>query len=266
MEELLAGSERAVESTPSPEEATRRAAQGGFDLVLSDINLNAQLSGLDVLRAFKRADPDIEVILISGFGTLETAIQAVRAGAFDYVSKPFDIVQVKETVQRALRRRARAHEAPAEAEGPRVSPDEIIGRSGVMLSMYKQIAQATADDAPVLVTGETGTGKELVARAIHRHGRRAGRAFVPVNCGSLPESLLESELFGHTRGSFTGAVADKKGLFEQADGGTIFLDEIGEMEPAMQVRLLRILELGEVRPVGASGVHFVDVRVIAATH
>jgi DNA-binding NtrC family response regulator len=135
-----------------------------------------------------------------------------------------------------------------------------------MLTVYKQIALACSSDAPVLVTGETGTGKELVARAIHRHGSRASRAFVPVNCGALPEGLLESELFGHLRGAFTGAVADKKGLFEEARGGTIFLDEIGEMSPALQVRLLRALELGEVRPVGASRATRVDVRVIAATH
>jgi DNA-binding NtrC family response regulator len=135
-----------------------------------------------------------------------------------------------------------------------------------MLAVYKQIAHAAGSDAPVLITGETGTGKELVAHAIHHHGRRAGRPFVPVNCASLAESLLESELFGHVRGSFTGAVGDKKGVFEQAQGGTIFLDEIGETTPAVQVRLLRVLEQGEVRPVGASRVVMVDVRVVAATN
>jgi DNA-binding NtrC family response regulator len=135
-----------------------------------------------------------------------------------------------------------------------------------MLNVYKQIALACASDAPVLVTGQTGTGKELVARAIHRHGSRSARPFVPVNCGSLPEGLLESELFGHVRGAFTGAVADKKGLFEQASGGTLFLDEVGEMSPALQVRLLRALEQGEVRPLGAARILKVDTRVIAATH
>jgi DNA-binding NtrC family response regulator len=266
MEELLAETGRTIETTQSPERALALAREGHFDVVVSDINLGGELSGLDVLRAYKRADPSIEVILVSGFGTLDTAIQAVRAGAFDYVSKPFDIAQVKQIVSRALRRRAEAGASPEPAVEPEAAPDELIGRSGAMLALYKQIAQATHDEAPVLVTGETGTGKELVARAIHRHGRRSARPFVPLNCGALPETLLESELFGHTRGAFTGAVSDQKGLFEQAHFGTIFLDEIGETSPAVQVRLLRAIELGEVRPVGASGVKTVDVRVIAATH
>jgi DNA-binding NtrC family response regulator len=225
------------------------------------------VSGIDLLRAFKGADPKIEVVLISGFGTLETAVEAVRAGAFDYVSKPFDIGEVKDTVDRALKRRAHAGEASAPpAAGEPVPPEGLVGRSRGMLTVYKQIAHASADDAPVLITGETGTGKELVARAIHRHGPRARRPFLPVNCGALTETLLESELFGHVRGAFTGAVVDKKGLFEQAAGGTIFLDEIGEMSPAVQVSLLRVLERGELRPVGSQRVLSVDVRVIAATH
>jgi DNA-binding NtrC family response regulator len=266
MAELLHRPDRVFELASDPRAAIG-LARGGFDLVISDINLNAELSGLDLLRAFKQADASVEVIVMSGFGTLETAIEAVRAGAFDYVSKPFDIVAVKATVERALRQRAgSASRAPLPTQPPLLVPDGLIGRSGAMLSVYKQIAHATTGEAAVLIVGETGTGKELVARAVHRHGRRAARPFVPVNCGALPEGLLESELFGHVRGSFTGALGDKKGLFEQAHGGTIFLDEIGEMAPPVQVRLLRVLELGEVRPVGASGVLSVDVRVIAATH
>ena len=267
MHELLQEAEREIEMAEDPEQALALLEGGRFDLVVSDINLNADRSGLDLLRAFKARDPEVEVVLISAFGTLETALEAVQAGAFDFVSKPVDIGQVREVVARALARRARSGEAPAPAfPVARMAPDGLVGRSGGMLSVYKQIALACASDAPVLVTGETGTGKELVARAIHRHSARAARPFVPVNCGALPEGLLESELFGHVRGAFTGAVADKKGLFEEARNGTIFLDEIGEMSPALQVRLLRTLELGEVRPVGSPRAMKLDVRVIAATH
>jgi len=267
MRELLEEPGREIETAQTPDEALAAVAASRFDLVLSDINLDARLDGLDLLRAFKERDPAVEVVLISAFGSLETALAAVKAGAFDFVSKPVDIGQVREVVERALARRARAGQPrePASSAG-RLVPDGLVGRSGAMLAVYKQIALACASDAPVLVTGETGTGKELVARAIHRHGPRGERPFVPVNCGAIPESLLESELFGHVRGAFTGAVADKKGLFEQAHGGTIFLDEVGEMSPALQVRLLRTLELGEVRPVGGARVLNVDARVVAATH
>jgi len=267
MNELLREPEREIEMAETPEDALARLAAGRFDLVVSDINLNAEQDGLDLLRAFKAGDPEVEVVLISAFGTLETALEAVKAGAFDYVSKPVDIGQVREVVARALARRARAAEPRAAVfRAGRAAPDGLVGRSGSMLAVYKQIALACGSDAPVLVTGETGTGKELVARAIHRNGARAARPFVPVNCGALPEGLLESELFGHVRGAFTGAVADKRGLFEEARGGTLFLDEIGEMSPPLQVRLLRALETGEVRAVGSTRAASVDARVIAATH
>jgi DNA-binding NtrC family response regulator len=264
MAELLQRPDREIESAYDPPSALALVRDHPFDLVISDINLNAAQSGLDILRAFRESSPAGQVLLISGFGTLETAIDAVRAGAFDYISKPFDISAVKATVERALAQTAMGI-GPA-VRSQEVRPPGLLGRTAPMLAVYKQIAHAADASVPVLIVGESGTGKELVARAVHSHGRRAGRPFVPVNCGAIAESLLESELFGHVRGSFTGAVADAKGIFEQANGGTVFLDEIGETSPALQVKLLRVLEEGEFRPVGANRPTRVDVRVVAATN
>ncbi len=262
MAELLERPDREIRTTQHVSEALTLARQP-FDLLISDINLDAQQNGMDVLRAFKQANTRGHVVLISGFGTLQTAIDAVRAGAFDYISKPFNISEVKATVERAL---SDVGTPAAPRPSLDVPPPGLIGRTAGMLSVYKQIAHAANAAAPVLIIGDSGTGKELVARAIHAHGRRAGRPFVPINCGALTESVLESELFGHTRGSFTGAIADTKGIFEQATGGTVFLDEIGETSAALQVKLLRVLQEGEVRPVGGSRLVKVDVRVVAATN
>ena len=262
MAELLERQDREIRTTQHVSEALTLAKQP-FDLLISDINLDAQQNGMDVLRVFKQANARGHVVLISGFGTLQTAIDAVRAGAFDYISKPFNISEVKATVERAL---SDVGIPLAPRPSLDVPPPGLIGRTAGMLSVYKQIAHAANAAAPVLIIGDSGTGKELVARAIHAHGRRAGRPFVPINCGALTESVLESELFGHTRGSFTGAIADTKGIFEQATGGTVFLDEIGETSAALQVKLLRVLQEGEVRPVGGSRLVKVDVRVVAATN
>lgn len=263
MAELLERTDRDIRTTQRADEALRFAREP-FDLLISDINLDAAQNGMDVLRTFKQANPNGQVVLISGFGTLQTAIEAVRAGAYDYISKPFNISEVKATVERALADAS----APVPEQRPQLEPPPpgLIGRTSGMLAVYKQIAHAANAAAPVLIVGESGTGKELVARAIHANGRRAARPFVPINCGALTETVLESELFGHTRGAFTGAVADTKGIFEQANGGTVFLDEIGETSPALQVKLLRVLQEGEVRPVGASRLVKVDVRVVAATN
>jgi DNA-binding NtrC family response regulator len=265
MADLLEGPDRQIESAYDPQTALAMVNERAFDLVISDINLNAEQSGLDILRAFKKSSPRGHVLLISGFGTLETAIDAVRAGAFDYISKPFDIKEVKATVERALMQTDSPVGQPVISSRP-VRPPGLLGRTAPMLAVYKQIAHAADAAVPVLIVGESGTGKELVARAVHAHGRRANRPFVPVNCGAIAESLLESELFGHVRGSFTGAVSDTKGLFEQANGGTVFLDEIGATSPALQVKLLRVLEEGEFRAVGASRATRVDARVVAATN
>jgi DNA-binding NtrC family response regulator len=263
IEELLEAPDRQFVSVQDPDAALTKIRHESFDLLISDINLNAPRSGLDLLRRFK-ADQGAPVVLISGFGTLETAIEAVRAGAFDYISKPFVIADIKRIVDRALEQGSRPAEPPAETPAGPVG--SLIGRTAPMLEVYKHIAHAADSIAPVLIVGESGSGKELVARAIHSHSQRAREPFVAINCGAIADTLLESELFGHQRGSFTGAVSDHKGVFEQAAGGTVLLDEIGDTTAALQVRLLRVIEEGEVRPVGGNRSVRVGARVIAATN
>jgi len=264
LEELLTEPEREFVSAQGPDEALVRMRREPFDLLISDINLGAPRSGLDLLRAFRGEHPEAPVVLISGFGTLETAIEAVRAGAFDYISKPFDIADVRRIVAQALEQRRASRRRPADI--PPTPPAGLVGRTAPMLEVYKHIALAADSPSPVLIVGESGAGKELVARAIHTHGKHAREPFIAVNCGALVDSLLESELFGHVRGSFTGAVADRKGIFEQAANGTVLLDEIGDTSPALQVKLLRVLEDGDMRPVGASRSIHSSARVIAATN
>ncbi len=266
VEELLSAAGREFVWAQTPEDAIEKSDDGRFDLLITDLNLNASRTGLDVLRAFAKRQPWAPIILISGFGTLETAIDAVRAGAFDFISKPFDINSVKSTADRALRRGGRLPAEPVGEQPELEGESGLVGRSADMLEVYKLIARAADCDVPVLITGESGTGKELAARAIHGHGPRARQPIVAVNCGAIIETLLESELFGHMRGSFTGAVSDTKGLFEQAGSGTLFLDEIGEMPPGLQVKLLRALEEGEIRPVGGVRPVKVRARVVAATN
>jgi DNA-binding NtrC family response regulator len=258
-----------VSAAVTADEALAEARAGKFDLIVSDINLNDRLNGIALLKMFRGVSPSTQVILISGFGTLETAIESVREGAFDFISKPFNVQEVIATARRALESGGEetAVESAAMKElSTRYASSGLVGHSRLMIDLYKEIARVAAFRSTVLIIGESGTGKELVARAIHSNSPRAGQPFVAVNCGALTETLLEAELFGHTRGSFTGAVADKKGLFEEAEGGTIFLDEIGETSAALQVKLLRALQEGEIRRVGATKSLKVDVRVIAATN
>jgi DNA-binding NtrC family response regulator len=265
--EIFAAQGWEAESAVSPEAALAAAARERFDLVVSDINLEAAQSGLDILRELRDACP---VVLVTGFGTLDAAVEASREGAWDFISKPFKVEEVVATARRALERGSAAAEGSAEGDSENLSSRYeragLLGRAPAMIDLYKEIARVAPSRSTVLVVGESGTGKELVARSIHKHSPRAARNFVPVNCGALAETLLESELFGYTRGAFTGATADRKGLWEEADGGTLFLDEIGETSPAMQVKLLRALQEGEIRRVGSARSVIVDARVLAATN
>ncbi|HNX30389.1 MAG TPA: sigma-54 dependent transcriptional regulator [Holophaga sp.] len=244
-----------------PQEAVEHLNRGGFELMLSDINLEADQDGLDLLRIAKPLG--VETILLTGFGTLERALEAVKEGAFDFVSKPWNNEELKALVKRALVRRDNRKSPGTQRPAPR---SVMIGSSPSMMAVYRTIASLQNSRTTVLISGESGTGKELVAQTIHQSSDRKDRPFVAVNCGALTETLLESELFGHVKGSFTGAIGDKKGLFEEASGGTIFLDEVGETSPSFQVRLLRVLQEQEVRKVGGNRTVKVDVRVIAATN
>ena len=252
--------------------ALLREAQA--DVLLSDVRM-PDMNGIDLLKSARELLPDIEVIMMTAFANVDTARDAFLLGAFDFVQKPFDNDLLKETVTRALakvslvrEREALLEENKALIQGQRTRGKlgNIIGRSVRMLSLYQMIETVAQVQSTILVTGESGTGKELVARAIHDTSPRAERPFVSVNCGAFTETLLESELFGYVKGSFTGANSNRKGLFEAANSGTIFLDEIGEMSSAMQVKLLRVLQERKVRPVGATEETSVDTRVIAATN
>src|SRR5256884_705495 len=238
-----------------------------IDLLISDIKM-PDLSGVDVLRAAKRVDQDILGIMITAFASTESAVEAMRLGACDYLSKPFDVDLLRMKVREKIENRQLRQENVLlkRTLGLTHQFANIIGRSDVMLDVFKMIETVARTNSTILLTGESGTGKGLVAQAIHFHSLRRDRPHVAVNCGALPEALLESELFGHMRGSFTGAEANKKGLIEVAEHGTVFLDEIGEMSAVMQVKLLRVLQERKFRRVGGLEELQADIRVIAATN
>jgi DNA-binding NtrC family response regulator len=251
-------------------DAVRALAGREFDLILSDLMMPGG-SGLDLLRHVRDTDPHQLLVIMTGQGSIHTAVEAMRLGAFDYVLKPFDLAFMLPVLDRALEtRRLRAENSRLRAvvsrltyEGPRF---QMIGTAPAMLPVLRLIEKVAATDATVLVRGESGTGKELVARAVHHNSRRAGKPLVTINCAALQESLLESELFGHERGAFTGATQAKPGLIEVAEGGTLFIDEVAEMAPALQAKLLRVLEDGHYRRVGSIKDAHADVRVVAATN
>src|SRR5437764_480005 len=237
------------------------------DLIICDVKM-PDMNGIELLRRVREFLPDAGVVLMTAFATVETAREAFKLGADDFIQKPFDVDELKLIVEKALERLRLLQENRAfrRAQRERGRLDQIIGHSQKMQAVYQMIETVAQVQSTVLITGESGTGKEMVARAIHNLSPRSDKPFMPINCGAFTETLLESELFGYVRGAFTGATANRKGLFEAADRGTIFLDEIGEMSPTMQVKLLRVLQERKVRPVGAHEELSIDTRVIAATN
>jgi two-component system response regulator PilR (NtrC family) len=238
-----------------------------FDVVISDVKMPGR-TGLDLLQAVKETSPETIVIMITAFATTETAIAAMKQGAYDYVTKPFKVDELRLVVEKALEKKLLTLENRRLRSELRtqLKNRSLVGTSSAMQKVYELIGLVAGTKTNVLISGDSGTGKELVARAIHDQSERRDRPFVAVNCGAIPENLLESELFGHVKGAFTGAVQNKPGLFEMADEGTLFLDEVGELPPSLQVKLLRVIQDKKVRRVGGTGDHRVDVRIVAATN
>jgi two-component system nitrogen regulation response regulator GlnG len=247
----------------SAEDAFALAEKQHFDAVLLDVRLPG-MDGLAAMARLRELTHDAPVIVATAFGNLSTAVKAVEGGAFDYLAKPFDLGQALDVVARALQRRTPP--PVADNGSPPAAPEEIVGQSLAMQTVFKRIALVAARDASVLITGESGTGKELVARAIHRHSPRRDRPFLPVHVAALNPNLVESELFGHVRGAFTGAAQARPGLLALADGGTVFLDELADIPLPVQVKLLRVLEHNEVLPVGGNQPQTLQIRILAATH
>jgi two-component system response regulator HydG len=264
---MLRGAGYEVEEASDGEQGCERGAAGAYDLILTDLRMG-QKTGIDLLRAVKESQPMTEVIVMTAYGTIESAVEAMRLGAYDYIQKPFTEQELLVKISRALESRRLQGEVAflASEFRDRYKFENIIGRSQAVREVLGRVIRIAPTDAIVLITGESGTGKELVAKAIHANSRRASRPFVPVNCAAITETLLESELFGHARGSFTGAVTARKGLFEEADGGTFFFDEIAETPLAFQAKLLRAIQEKEVRRVGENKAIQVDVRIVAATN
>jgi two-component system response regulator HydG len=257
----------AARALGSGREALTAVAQREVDVLVTDLRM-PDLDGLTLLEQARAAAPDIPVIVMTAYGAIDSAVESIRKGAFHYLTKPFKLDELIVFVERALADRALRRETETLRRSVReqFSLAGLIGRSPAMQAVLSVIERIAATKVPVLITGETGTGKGAVARAIHGESVRSAGRFVTVNCAALPDQLLESELFGHTKGAFTGAVVDRPGLFADADGGTLLLDEIGEMSPALQAKLLHVLESGTVRPLGATRERVVDVRLLAATH
>jgi DNA-binding NtrC family response regulator len=256
-----------VSAAANGEEALGLAQRRNFDVAIFDMMMPG-MNGLELLKRFKTDHPECEVILLTGQGSIETAVEAMKLGAYDYLQKPFslkdlEVIANKASERRNLRKEVTQLKAALQRTQP---PSDMIGQSPAMHEVFRLIERAGPSDKAILILGESGTGKELVARALHRQSRRAEKQMVTINCAALPETLLESELFGHEKGSFTGAVSTKPGLFEVADGGTLFIDEIGELPGSLQAKLLRVLEDGSLRRIGSVQERRVNVRLLAATN
>lgn len=267
LKEVLSKEGYKVSTALSGEEAIVHGTDNLFDLIITDVRMGKK-DGMEVLRFFRKNAPDTTVIMITAFGSIETAIEAIREGAYDYISKPFKLDEIKFTVQRALEQRRLIQENKFYRQEllEKYQFKNVIGRTPQMFQVYKTIAKVADTKSTVLLCGERGTGKELIARSLHYNSQRNNRPFIPVDCASLVETLIESELFGHVRGAFTGASSAKKGLLEEADGGTLFLDEVGNLSLSMQSKLLRFLQEHEIKRVGGTESIKVDVRVIAAAN
>ncbi len=267
LKEVLSKEGYEVSTALSGEEAIAQGTDHFFDIIITDVRMGEK-DGVEVLRFFKKNAPDTTVIMITAFGSIETAIEAIREGAYDYISKPFKLDEIKLTIRRALEQRRLVQENKHYRQEllDKYQFKNVIGRTPQMFQVYKTIAKVADTKSTVLLCGERGTGKELIARSIHYNSQRNNRTFIPVDCASLVETLIESELFGHVRGAFTGATSAKRGLFEEAEGGTLFLDEVGNLNLSMQSKLLRFLQEHEIKRVGGTESIKVDVRIIAATN
>ena len=256
-----------VSEAAKGKEAIEKLESGSYDVVVTDLKID-EFTGLDILKTVKRVNAQTEVLILTGYASIESAIEATRLGAFNYLTKPIDNDQLIHNVEKALERKKFFHDAKhlREPADSTFSPDNIIGRSKEMKLVLEMIRKVAKTDATILIIGESGTGKELVAKAIHHQSPRSDKPFLVINCGALPETLLESELFGYTKGSFTGATANKRGLFEEANLGTLFLDEIGDTSFSTQVKLLRVLQEQEIRRIGSNFPVKINVRILAATN
>jgi len=263
----LAENGHEVDEAPNGNAAIEKLHEGAYDVVVSDLRMGGS-TGIEVLKTAKALHPSCAVVLMTAFGSVTTAVEAMKAGAFDYVQKPFEIEEMEVKVQKALELRRLQHEIDylRHAQGGIYEFDNIIGSSGALSAVLGVVKKVAKSNTTVLVRGETGTGKELIAGAVHHNSQRNARSFIKVNCAALQENLLESELFGHEKGAFTGADKQRIGRFEQADGGTLFLDEIGDMSPNTQAKILRVLQEHEFERLGGTRTIKVDVRLIAATN